>query len=241
MHDQSRRALVASGLTLAGLALARHFLPTGGKTVTAQQGHWPIPAPTAALTPVPSIQPTPRPRPAQPARTSPRVIRPELLTAALAALDHHGRRIAHRDRIAIADFAAPSSERRFHFLDLASGHSTSVLVAHGSGSDPEHSGWLKRFSNQFGSNASSEGAFLTSDYYIGKHGRSQRLQGLDPTNDNALDRALVIHGAWYADADMLKTHGQIGRSQGCFAVGEQDLDLAFRHLGTGRLLFAAKV
>lgn len=173
--------------------------------------------------------------------TSSRVVRPELLRQAMAALGRNGSRIAHHDRIAIADFTASSSRPRFHFVDLASGRSTSLLVSHGSGSDPAHTGYLERFSNAFGSNASSEGAFVTDDYYVGKHGRSQRLIGLDHTNDNALGRAIVVHSAWYANKDMIATHGMLGRSQGCFAVGENDLDQVFARLGQGRMIFAAKV
>ena len=129
---------------------------------------------------------------------------------------------------------------RLHFLDVVSGEMSRLLVAHGSGSDPRHTGFLQKFSNEFNSNASSEGAFLTSNYYVGKHGRSQRLIGLDPTNNNALDRAIVVHGAWYANADMIQTHGKLGRSQGCFAVGESDLDKLFGYLGEGSLIYAAK-
>ena len=173
--------------------------------------------------------------------SSPRVVRPELLRAAMTALRRHDNRIAFKDRIAIADFAAPSSKQRFYLVDLASGATTSVLVAHGSGSDPTHTGYLQRFSNTDGSNASSEGTFMTADYYVGKHGKSQRLMGLDPTNDQALRRAIVIHSAWYSNADMLTTHGQLGRSQGCFAVGERDLEQVFARLGPGRMLYSAKV
>lgn len=173
--------------------------------------------------------------------TSTRVVRPELLRAALGALSRHQDRIDHRDRIAIADFAASSSQPRFHFVNLASGQTTTLLVAHGSGSDPAHTGWLRRFSNDFGSNASSEGAFLAADYYVGKHGRSQRLIGLDPSNNNALSRAIVIHGAWYAEPDMIATHGKLGRSQGCFAVGDKVLEQVFARLGSGAMLYAAKV
>lgn len=172
--------------------------------------------------------------------TSPRVVRPDLLRRALAALDRHGDRF-QRDRMAIVDFAAPSAQPRFHFVDLASGASVSKLVAHGSGSDPAHTGYLQRFSNQDGSNASSEGAFVTADYYVGKHGRSQRLIGLDPTNCNALPRAIVIHGAWYANNDIIRRHGVLGRSQGCFAVGEHELAEVFERLGPGRMIYAAKV
>lgn len=165
---------------------------------------------------------------------------PQLLRRALAALDEHAKAIRHRDRIAIVDFSAPSSEPRLHFLDVASGRASRMLVAHGSGSDPRHTGYLERFSNAEGSNASSEGAFLTGDYYVGKHGRSQRLAGLDPTNNHAMERAIVIHGAWYANEDMIQAHGKLGRSQGCFAVGETCLKEMFDHLGTGRLLYAAR-
>ena len=137
--------------------------------------------------------------------------------------------------------AASSSEPRFHLVDLVSGKSQSFLVAHGSGSDPAHTGYLKRFSNEPNSNATSQGAFVTDDYYVGKHGRSQRLIGLDATNDNALARAIVVHSAWSANKDMLRTHGMLGRSQGCFAVGESDLSQVFAQLGQGRMIFSAKV
>jgi len=169
-----------------------------------------------------------------------RVVRPELLRRALAALQRHGSQIPHRDRIAIADFSLPSAQPRFYLVDMASGMATTLLVAHGSGSDPAHTGYLQRFSNDQGSNASSEGAFLASDYYVGKHGKSQRLIGLDPTNNNALSRAIVVHAAWYANPDMLRTHGQLGRSQGCFAVSEGDLQQVFARLGEGRMIYSAK-
>lgn len=172
--------------------------------------------------------------------TSPRVIRPALLRAALAALSRHGGTVPNHDRIAVADFAAPSATPRFHFVDMANGATTTMLVAHGRGSDPAHTGWVQRFSNDPGSQASSDGAFLTADYYAGKHGRSQRLIGLDRTNDNALSRAIVVHSAWYVNPDMITSHGQLGRSEGCFAVGEADLERVFALLGPGRMLFSAK-
>jgi hypothetical protein len=170
-----------------------------------------------------------------------RAVRPELFRNAMAALQAHGSRVRHRDRIAIADFSRASGKPRFHLVNLEDGDTQTLLVAHGSGSDPAHSGYLTRFSNQPNSNATSEGAFVTSDYYVGKHGKSQRLVGLDATNNNALDRAIVIHGAWYANADMLAKHGKLGRSQGCFAVGEGELAKVFARLGEGRMIYAAKV
>jgi len=172
--------------------------------------------------------------------SSPGGVRPGLLRAALAALTQHAGEVRAHDRIAIADFAAPSGQPRLHLLDLWSGERTAVLVAHGRGSDPEHTGWLQRFSNDPGSYASCHGAFLTSDYYVGKHGRSQRLIGLDPTNNNALARDIVIHSASYASAAVAASRGRLGRSEGCFAVDPDDLERVLSLLGPGRLLFAAK-
>jgi len=165
---------------------------------------------------------------------------PALLRRAISALEQHSGSVKARDRMAIVDFTAPSSDPRLHFLDVVSGKASRLLVAHGSGSDPGHTGFLERFSNAFGSNASSEGAFLSADYYTGKHGRSQRLLGLDPTNNNALSRAIVIHSAWYANDDMIPSHGKLGRSQGCFAVGQDKLSDVFNFLGEGRMVFAAR-
>lgn len=173
-------------------------------------------------------------------KAAPGSLDPRLFQQALAALDEHAQSIRLHDRIAVVDFASPSSDERFHFIDVVSGQVSRLHVTHGQGSDPEHTGFLQSFSNVFNSNASCEGAFVTADYYVGKHGRSQRLVGLDPTNSNALDRAIVIHGAWYANTDMIQTHGKLGRSQGCFAVGEDKLGDVFNHLGKGRLLYAAR-
>src|SRR3546814_17219376 len=117
---------------------------------------------------------------------------------------------------------------------MAGGKKSSLLVEHGRGSDPGHLGCVQRFSNDFGSNATSNGAYLTGDYYTGKHGRSMRLQGMDPTNCHAEARAIVVHGAWYVGPEMIREHGKLGRSEGCFAFAESELDQGLNHLGPGR-------
>jgi len=167
--------------------------------------------------------------------------RPELLPRAMAALDAHGGRIAHRDMIAIADFSAASKEMRFHFVDVAAGRiKASYLVAHGKGSDPINSGFVQRFSNRPGSNASCEGSFLTGETYYGKHGRSRQLHGLDAENNKAFERAIVIHGADYVDKGLARSQGRIGRSLGCFAVERSEIAEVLSRLGSGHLLFAAR-
>ncbi len=163
-----------------------------------------------------------------------------LVQRARAALDRHAGAILHRDRIGIVDFTRPSSEPRLFILDLASGASSAHLVAHGRGSDPAHSGWVQRFSNDPGSHASSEGAYVSEAVYPGKHGTSLRLGGLDPENSNAEPRAIVVHAAWYVAPEMVREHGKLGRSEGCFAVAETELGQVLERLGTGRLIYAGK-
>lgn len=145
------------------------------------------------------------------------------------------------DIVGVADFALPSSLPRLHFVNLDRGEVRSFLVAHGKGSDPEHDGFLKVFSNQFNSLATSRGAFVTGEWYRGKYGASMRLNGIDPDNNNAYDRAIVMHPAWYANPDMLARYGKLGRSDGCFAMPEADFAEALLHLGAGRLLYADRL
>jgi hypothetical protein len=168
-------------------------------------------------------------------------LRPEVRTRALAAMSQHIARIPNRDLIGICDFDDPSSTPRFHLLNVTTGKVESLLVAHGRGSDPSHTGWLQRFSNAPGSAASSSGAFVTAEEYYGNHGRSRRIDGLDTTNSNARARAVVIHGAWYAEKQMIAQHGKLGRSEGCFAFGEGDLAQVMARLGPGRLIYADKL
>lgn len=166
---------------------------------------------------------------------------PPLLAEARAALATHASYVGRRDKIGLVDFALPSRERRFYLVDLEGGRIEHMwLVAHGKGSDLGNTGYLQRFSNDPGSNASSRGAYVTAMPYYGKHGRSQRLIGLDSENNMALDRAIVIHGADYVDPAMIDERGRIGRSFGCFAVEDSEIATVMGALGEGRLLYAGK-
>jgi hypothetical protein len=171
--------------------------------------------------------------------SAPAGIDPQLFAKAKAALDQH--QVYARDSIGIADFSKPSSEPRFHVVDLASGQVESHRVCHGRGSDPAHSGYLERFSNDFGSYATSNGTYTTADYYDGKYGLSLRVRGLDWSNSNAEARAIVIHNAWYAEDDMIPLHGMLGRSEGCFAMSKESQYAVMRRLAGGRMIYADKL
>lgn len=161
------------------------------------------------------------------------------IAQARAALERHKDRVRNLDRLAVVDFGQHSSKPRFHVIDLRGGTTQSFLVAHGRGSDPSHSGWLKSFSNAPGSDATSQGAYLTGDTYVGKHGPSRRLIGLDADNSNALSRGIVIHSAWYVTPQLAAGAG-IGRSEGCFALSDNDHATVMDLLGPDSLIAAVK-
>ena len=164
-----------------------------------------------------------------------------LIDHARQSLARYGHKAINQQVVGLVDFAQPSSQARLHLVDLSRSQVTSLLVAHGRGSDPEHSGWVRRFSNDFGSFASCEGAFLTGAYYTGKHGRSMRLNGLEPTNSNAEAREIVVHAAPYVGPGILRQTGKLGRSEGCFALDVADLSVVLDRLGPGHLLVAGKL
>ncbi|MFN9499228.1 MAG: murein L,D-transpeptidase catalytic domain-containing protein [Erythrobacteraceae bacterium] len=149
-----------------------------------------------------------------------------------------GNAIWKHDIVGIADYGLHSARPRFHFVNLDRGEVQSYHVSHGMGSDPQHDGWLKQFSNTEGSNATSRGAYVTWEWYQGRYGTSVRLGGLDQSNEAALRRYIVMHRADYAESSHLERYGRLGRSNGCFAMGEEQFRIALMHLSGGRLLFA---
>ncbi|NLF52986.1 MAG: murein L,D-transpeptidase catalytic domain family protein [Thauera phenolivorans] len=162
----------------------------------------------------------------------------KVLDKAIAAMDcavSNGLDAA--ERLAVIDFSRPSSEQRLWIFDLE--RRKLVLqdfVAHGQNSGDN---FATRFSNNVGSHQTSLGLFRTQETYVGKHGYSLRMDGLEPgINDRARERAIVVHSADYVDPSWIGRQGRIGRSQGCPAVrpeiGQQVVD----HLKGGQYMFA---
>lgn len=124
--------------------------------------------------------------------------------------------------LTIADFSKPSSEQRFYIIDMQEQVMLlKTLVAHG-----RNSGVLfaKLFSNKSSSNQSSLGFYVTGNSYVGKHGTSLELNGVEQgINDKAKQRAIVLHGADYVSTSFIKAQGYIGRSLGCPAVPNQQV------------------
>lgn len=140
-------------------------------------------------------------------------------------------------RLAVIDYSLPSTSKRLWVFDVA--HDRVLFnehVAHGSGTGDN---LARRFSNEDGSHATSLGLFRTAETYQGGNGYSLRLDGLDAGfNDRARSRAIVMHGAWYVNPDLIRTQGRLGRSQGCPALREQVAKVVIDTLKQRQLLFA---
>jgi hypothetical protein len=129
-------------------------------------------------------------------------------------------KLQNEDIISIVDFSLPSSQKRLFIVDLKNNKLLfHTYVSHGRGSGGV---MATDFSNQAESYKSSLGFYVTGDTYLGKHGLSMRLLGQDRGfNDNANDRAIVMHSATYVSEEAIKRQGFIGRSHGCPAVPEE--------------------
>ncbi len=125
--------------------------------------------------------------------------------------------LKRNDIITIIDFSQPSNKKRLYVLDLENKQVLfNTLVAHGMNSGKL---WARSFSNKTSSLKSSPGFYITAETYIGDNGYSLRLDGIEKNiNDNARDRAIVMHGAPYVNQSAINSLGFLGRSWGCPAV-----------------------
>ncbi|MBD3832361.1 murein L,D-transpeptidase catalytic domain-containing protein [Brevundimonas bullata] len=227
----SRRGLILGGSALlAGCSSAASTVQLAGVTPAS-----------LPVVPVPTVTPqtVSVARATGPAIDPHGIVRKDLMERAQAALDTHGHKISRRDRMYLVDFQKFSGEDRFYEVDLEGGWVTAYRTSHGRGSDPAHSGFAQRFSNQMDSHMSSIGAYATAGASWGsQQGPNVLLDGLEYSNNRARERAIIIHGADYADPAFLAREGKLGRSYGCFSVSHADLAPLRERMGEGRLLFA---
>jgi len=122
--------------------------------------------------------------------------------------------------LSIIDFSRPSTDKRLFVLNMYDGSLLfNTLVAHG-----RNSGKLlaTRFSNRVNSFMSSLGFYLTGDPFIGQHGYSLQLEGIEKGwNDNASHRRIIMHPADYVSEEHIRQWGYLGRSEGCPAIPEE--------------------
>jgi hypothetical protein len=144
--------------------------------------------------------------------------------------------LAAKSILTLIDFRRSANEKRLWVIDLKNKkllyHS---LTAHGRNSGDI---FARSFSNTPNSNQSSLGFYVTGKTYIGKHGVSLKLHGVETGfNDNAEARAIVMHGADYVSESFIKKYGRLGRSLGCPAVPMELHKKIIAHLAEGTCLF----
>jgi len=142
----------------------------------------------------------------------------------------------NKDILTVVDFSLPSTEKRMYVLDLKNKKLLfHTLVAHGRNSGGKYA---TKFSNKEGSLQSSLGFYLTDATYQGGNGYSLRLAGLEPgINDQAMARAVVIHGADYCSENVIRATGRLGRSYGCPALPRELNKPIIDVIKNGSLLF----
>ena len=139
--------------------------------------------------------------------------------------------------LTVIDYSLPSSKQRMWIFDVNKERLLyNTYVAHGknSGNDtPNH------FSNKSESKASSLGTYITRDTYYGSKGLSLNLQGIEKGfNDNAYNRRVVVHGAWYVEPTFIKESGRAGRSWGCPAIAQTLAKPVINTIKNGSVVFA---
>jgi hypothetical protein len=164
---------------------------------------------------------------------------PRVLSLALEARDCAAKNLSQTAsaRLAVIDYSLPSTERRLWIFDLiAKKLLFAEHVAHGQGTGENYA---RDFSNRDGSHQTSLGLFKTADTYQGKNGYSLKMEGLEPgTNDAAMSRAIVMHGAPYVNPEAAKQQGRLGRSWGCPAVRAEVAQAVIDSLKHGQMIFA---
>ena len=143
----------------------------------------------------------------------------------------------HASRLAVIDYSRSSRMPRLWVFDL---QEAKLLyrehVAHGQGTGDDKA---ERFSNRPGSLQSSLGLFFTTDTYQGRNGYSLRMDGLEAgINDQAMSRAIVMHGAAYVDPAAAQRQGRLGRSWGCPAVRREVARPIIDDLKGGQFIFS---
>ena len=143
--------------------------------------------------------------------------------------------LTNPDILTVCDFSQPSNQKRMYIIDVKNFQVLmNTYVAHGKNSGVTYA---ERFSNRPESLESSLGFYITKNTYSGKHGLSLRLAGLDKGyNDNAEERAVVVHGAPYIGDQRLHS-AYMGRSWGCPAVPQQLAPEVINLIKNGTCLF----
>jgi len=145
-------------------------------------------------------------------------------------------KVQKRDVLSICDFSQSSRKKRLYVIDVNERKMLlNTYVAHGRKSGGE---FASSFSNSPESHKSSLGFYVTRTTYFGEHGISLKIDGLEKgINDRAFARHIVIHGSDYVGDSFIENNPFSGRSFGCPAVPEEDIENLVTTIKDGSCLF----
>lgn len=167
-----------------------------------------------------------------------------MIDSAMGWIDHAA--VTNTNVLTLVDFNLPSWQHRMFLIDGKTGKLIAENpCAHGEGSDPQRTGYVKSVSNVSGSHQSSVGAMVFGENYTsGKKSStsfriSRRIDGLERgLNHLVRPRAIVLHDAGYVTLARMISK-TIGRSWGCF-VPTYDFLKAHNAKLQGSLLYVYK-
>lgn len=157
-------------------------------------------------------------------------------TAYIGYLNLEAKGSLKKQILTILDFTKSSRFRRMWIIDMKNQKLVRrELVAHGKNSGHD---MVTSFSNKLHSNQSSMGFYVTDAPYIGANGISMLINGMDNGyNDQARNRAVVMHGADYVNPKTMNSNGRLGRSFGCPAVEREKAQEIIDYVKNGSCLF----
>lgn len=118
--------------------------------------------------------------------------------------------VTNKKYVTIIDYGKAILSTRLYLVDM----DNNQIILKSTVAHAFNSGLLfaKNFSNDYNTNLSSVGAFVTKDNYFGDYGYSLKIKGLDKgVNSNALGRKIIFHST----KNMRTIY-----SKGCFATSE---------------------
>ncbi|MEL7467820.1 MAG: murein L,D-transpeptidase catalytic domain-containing protein [Pseudomonadota bacterium] len=168
-------------------------------------------------------------------------IKDELWNAATDSYVRNFNELKKPHLITLIDYSIPSNKPRLWTLNFNSPIPQLMfhtIVAHGKGSGRGKT--VDRVSKKRGSNESTVGGFVTKHIYQSKLGQKDKtkkrpamvIEGLDPSNDNARNRGIRVHGAHYVH----KTRA--GTSHGCICCRQEVHEALINVIHGGSFIFS---
>jgi hypothetical protein len=144
--------------------------------------------------------------------------------------------IKNKRYLTICDMSLSSKKKRLFILDLIKKKVVyNLRVSHGQASGEEYA---NNFGNEEDSHKTSLGFYTTGGEYEGENGQSMKLNGQEAGfNNNAFNRAIVVHGSEYVTDEYFKENNRIGRSWGCPAISMKNIKTVVNTIKNGSCFF----